>query len=117
MKDYSYISISLRELLIESHHGVLAARAVLTPINIRLTKAEVLYILEHSGSKLILIDSEYLQLIEGAKIPVVINMDTGMPSDPYEQFLADGRKFSEEKGWLGLEPEIHDDAPATLCYT
>ncbi|KAF9068075.1 hypothetical protein BDP27DRAFT_1295660 [Rhodocollybia butyracea] len=94
-----------------------AARVIATAINTRLTHQEVAYILEHSGSKLILVDSEYAHLIKGTNIPFVISNDTGKSDDPYEQFLSEGRRFGAEKGWLGLEMEADENAPAFLCYT
>ncbi|KAJ4486319.1 acetyl-CoA synthetase-like protein [Lentinula aciculospora] len=97
--------------------SALAARVILTTINTRLTPQEVAYILEHSGSKLILIDYEYLHLIEGTRIRVVVSNDTGRNGDPYEQFLSEGRQFSDEKGWLGLEMEPDENTPTMLCYT
>lgn len=101
----------------EAYHGVLGARAVICPINTRLTPGEVDYILEHSGSRLILVDHEYTHLVKGAKVPVVVINDTGREDDPYEQFLSAGRKFSGERGWPGLEWERDEDAACALCYT
>jgi long-subunit acyl-CoA synthetase (AMP-forming) len=99
-------------------NGVLAARAIVTPINIRLKPEEVGYILEHSGSKLILVDHEFTHLVPNAtKACVIISRDTGRVSDPYEEFLSKGRRFSKEKGWAGLEMELDENAPAVLCYT
>ncbi|KAJ3895067.1 hypothetical protein GG344DRAFT_39686 [Lentinula edodes] len=104
-------------MMADALQGALAARVILTAINIRLTPQEVAYILEHSGSKLILIDSEYLHLIEGTRIPFVVSNDSGNSGDPYERFLSEGRQFSGEKGWSGLEMEADENAPAMLCYT
>ena len=101
----------------EAHHGIIAARAVLTPINTRLTKGEVKYILEHSQSRLILVDHEYVHLVSDTKIPVIVSKDTGRFGCPYEDFLSKGRQHSKEMGWAGLELELNEDAPATLCYT
>ncbi|KAG8903462.1 hypothetical protein FRC00_000058, partial [Tulasnella sp. 408] len=86
----------------------------------RLKKAEIQYILEHSGSKLILVDHEFLPLVEGTTtIPIVVSKDTGRDNvgDPYEDFLNKGRAFSQEQGWLGLELEPDENANASLCYT
>lgn len=88
-----------------------------TPINIRLKPTEVEYIIEHSGSKLILCDREYLHLLAGVRVPVIICDDTGKPGDPYEQFLAKGREYSAERSWQGLEAEPDENAASTLCYT
>ncbi|KAI5122560.1 hypothetical protein M0805_004779 [Coniferiporia weirii] len=104
-------------LIAEALHGVLAARAVATPINTRLTKGEIEYILEHSESKIILADHEYVHLVKDAKAPVVISKDTGRFGCPYEDFLSKGRQHSNERGWGGLVMEPNEDAAATLCYT
>lgn len=101
----------------DAHHGILAARAVICPINTRLTVPEVSYILEHSGAKLILADYEYLHLVKDAKVRIVVSNDTGREGDPYEDFLNSGRRFSRERGWGGLEWEPDENAAAALCYT
>jgi len=104
-------------LIADAHYGVLAARAILTPINTRLKPQEVTYILEHSGSRLILVDHEYTSLIQGTNIPTIISHDTGSPEDPYEMFLTNGRLFSREMGWAGLDAEADENAACVLCYT
>ena len=96
---------------------MLAARAVICPINTRLTQPEVAYILEHIGAKLIFVDHEYTHLVRGASAPVIVVNDTGREDCPYEQFLTSGRKFSAERGWAGLEWERDEDAPCALNYT
>lgn len=101
----------------DAHFGVLAARAVLTPINTRLTPLEVAYILEHSESKLILVDHEYLHLLPNTRVTTIVCHDTGRLGDPYEDFLSNGREFSSERGWPGLDVEPNEDVPAVLCYT
>lgn len=104
-------------LIADAHFGVLAARAILTTINTRLNPQEVAYILEHSGSRLILVDHEYTHLIQGTNIPTIISQDTGKPEDPYERFLSNGRIFSREMGWAGLDAEPDENAACVLCYT
>ncbi|KAF8559224.1 acetyl-CoA synthetase-like protein [Imleria badia] len=104
-------------MIADAHFGVLAARAILTPINTRLTPPEIAYILDHSESKLILVDHEYLHLIPDTKVPTIVCHDTGRLGDPYEDFLSAGRKFSAERGWTGLDAEPNEDASAVLCYT
>ncbi|KAK0465419.1 AMP-dependent synthetase and ligase [Desarmillaria tabescens] len=94
-------------------HGVLAARAILTPINTRLRPQEP----NHSGASLILIDEELLPLIAGSKLPRIVCKDTGRSDDPYEQFLSEGRRYSQERGWAGLDVEPDENAGALLCYT
>ncbi|KAJ7107624.1 hypothetical protein C8R43DRAFT_905737 [Mycena crocata] len=105
-------------LIADAHHGVLAAQAVLCLINTRLRPSEVAYILDHSGSSIILVDHEYQHLLPpNLKTPVVVSHDTGRQGDPYEQFLTNGRNFSQERGWYGLEYHADESASAVLCYT
>lgn len=47
--------------------------AVVIPINIRLTKSEVAYIVDHSDAKLIIFDSEFGELIEQSRSTKVIH--------------------------------------------
>lgn len=95
----------------------MAARAIVTPINTRLKPSEVAYIVEHSQCKLLLIDYEYTKLVAGLNVPLIISNDTGRVGDPYEEFLSEGRRFSNGRGWPGLEPESDENAAAVLCYT
>jgi long-subunit acyl-CoA synthetase (AMP-forming) len=101
----------------------MAARAVITPLNYRLLPNEIEYILEHSGSKLILVDHELTHLVPASFTKkhgpnsVIVSHDTGRPGCPYEAFLGKGRAFSRERGWAGLPAETDEDAPCSLCYT
>ncbi|KAL0950993.1 hypothetical protein HGRIS_007738 [Hohenbuehelia grisea] len=104
-------------MIADAHFGVLAARAIITPINTRLKQSEVSYILEHSRARLIICDYEYQHLVDGAAIPLIICNDTGRHGDPYEDFLLSGRRFSREQGWPGLESETDENVGAVLCYT
>ncbi|EIN13490.1 acetyl-CoA synthetase-like protein [Punctularia strigosozonata HHB-11173 SS5] len=109
-------------LIADAHQATLAARCIITPINTRLTRPEVSYILQHSGARLILIDREYLHLLDGPEgnplgAQVVVSHDSGRAGDPYEEFLKEGRRASGERGWPGLEVETDEDAGAALCYT
>lgn len=97
--------------------GVIGARAIATTINTRLTKPEVAYILEHSGSRIIFVDHEYAHLVQGAKARIIICKDTGRAGCPYEDFLSSGRRFSRERGWAGLEMDADENKPLSLNYT
>lgn len=104
-------------MIADAHFGVIAARAILTPINTRLTSHEIAYIIDHSDAKLILVDHEYSHLLPTSKVRAVVCHDTGRRGDPYEEFLSSGRKFSRERGWAGLDVETNEDTGAVLCYT
>ena len=50
--------------MIECFYGIGQMGAVMVPLNIRLAEEEVLYILEHSDSKAVIVDSEYGSMID-----------------------------------------------------
>ncbi|KAH6917238.1 AMP-dependent synthetase and ligase [Coprinopsis sp. MPI-PUGE-AT-0042] len=104
-------------LIADAHFGVLAARGILVPVNTRLKPHEVQYILEHSGARIILVDHEYTNLIGPTETKVIVSHDTGRAGDPYEEFLTEGRIFSGERAWQGLDTEADENASAILCYT
>jgi hypothetical protein len=83
----------------------------------RLLKSDIEYIINHSGAKLILVDHEYAPLVKDCQVPTIVSKDTGRVGDPYEEFLSEGRRFSQEKGWPGLDQEWDECANATLNYT
>ena len=84
----------------------------------RITKPEVDYILEHSGSSLILCDKQYQNLVtHSSKYSVIICDDSSPPHDPYENLLKEGREFGKGKGWESIELETDEFAALSLCYT
>lgn len=96
-----------------------AIHAVIVPMNIRLTKPEVNYILEHSGSKLVIVDHEFAKLAEDFKGEVIISKDSGGrdPTDPYEQLIESGRHDADTTGWAGHTLIEDEDANLAICYT
>jgi fatty-acyl-CoA synthase len=77
--------------MLEAHFGVPAAGGILVPINTRLGSEEVGYILEHSGARHLLVDTELEHVVAGldlAGATVIRSADTGAGDDPYEQLLA-----------------------------
>lgn len=50
--------------LLEAYYGVLEARAVLLPLNIRLAPQEIAFILNDSGAKLLFLEKQFLQMVE-----------------------------------------------------
>uniref|UniRef100_D8PKA9 AMP-dependent synthetase/ligase domain-containing protein n=1 Tax=Schizophyllum commune (strain H4-8 / FGSC 9210) TaxID=578458 RepID=D8PKA9_SCHCM len=104
-------------MIADSYFGVLAARAIVCAVNTRLRPDDVKYIIEHSGSRFILVDHEFTHLLKGINLPTIVCHDTGRAGDPYEDFLTSGRAFSRERGWLGLDVEADENAAAVLCYT
>ncbi|MDN3553098.1 acyl-CoA synthetase [Halomonas almeriensis] len=86
----------------EAHFGIPMLGAVLNAINVRLDPDSVAFILEHSRSRLLLVDPEYADVVRqaierlGCPAPVVINVadpafsdDTFIGELEYEALLAD----------------------------
>src|SRR5919199_3259900 len=78
--------------MLEAHFAVPLAGLVLVAINTRLSAGEVEYIINHSGSKMVFVDAELEELLEGVDESVerVRIDDTGEEGDPYEDYLAEG---------------------------
>ncbi|MEM7041787.1 MAG: acyl-CoA synthetase [Pseudomonadota bacterium] len=89
--------------MLEAHHGVPMAGAVLNALNVRLEAEAIAYILDHGEAKVLLTDTEFSPVIEEALAlatvePVVIDvvdMEEGALGDrlgdiSYEQLLEEG---------------------------
>ena len=109
----------------EAHFAVPMIGAVLNTINIRLDARTISYILSHSNSKIIFVDTEFLPIVKKAfqigkhKIPIIfINDDKKFSKNiyggqSYENFLnkSNLRDFK-------FNLAIHDEwFPISLCYT
>ncbi len=92
--------------LVEAHFAVPAAGGVLVALNTRLNAAEIEAILRHAGARFLFVDRELASLVspDAGEIAVVRIDDTGLPDDPYEEYLAGG-SAEESASWLGDEDE------------
>lgn len=114
--------------MVEAHYGVPLTRAVLNSINTRLDAATVAFILQHSDSKVVLVDREFSGVMAealaivaraGGRRPTVIDVDDVLydgPGQPvgdsgYEALLAEG-----DPAYAGSLPEDEWDAIG-LNYT
>jgi fatty-acyl-CoA synthase len=98
--------------MLEGKFGVPAAGGVLVPINVRLVREEVAYILDHSGARFAVVDHELRHLAEGAPgVEVIVDGDTGEPDDAYERFLASG------SGSFEPEPVRDEEDVISINYT
>jgi fatty-acyl-CoA synthase len=92
----------------EAHFGVPMVGAVLNAINIRLDPEAVAFILDHSRSRLLLVDPEYVDVVEKAlarlegPVPKVINVSD--PSQGVERFIGE----LEYEALLAEQPELDD---------
>jgi fatty-acyl-CoA synthase len=101
---------------LESFYSVPQIGAVLVPVNCRLSPSDFVYLIEHSGSRVICVHSDYLDAIDSvrARIPGV------------EHFVA---LEGSRGGWLDYEqaiaaappafdrPEIDENGVLTINYT
>jgi fatty-acyl-CoA synthase len=71
--------------MLEAHYGVPAAGAVLVAINIRLTAEEIAYIVDHSGSRVLVVDPSLAQLVTDLDIEHLLVTGEG---GAYEALLA-----------------------------
>jgi fatty-acyl-CoA synthase len=78
--------------MLEGTFAIPAAGLAMVPINTRLSADEVEYIVEHSKSKIVFVDAELEELLEGVDegVEIVRIDDTGDKGDPYEDYLAEG---------------------------
>ncbi len=89
----------------EAHFGVPAAGAVLNAINVRLDVNSVAYILDHSGARVVLADTQFLELVEAACElcpsggPAIVEV-----ADPRAGFPASGRHSEYEEVLAAADP-------------
>ena len=81
----AFLSFNNNELL-EGYYGVPLAGAIVMPLNVRLTPAELTGILNHAEPALLIYESEFKPLVE--RLPVRRTLEIG---PEYEAFLAAGR--------------------------
>ena len=84
-------------VLLEAHYGVPFAGAVLVALNMRLTAADLTYIIEHSDAKLIIYDVEFEDTAHAiaAAIKHKLKLIRAGGDDQYEKFLTDATPYTE----------------------
>jgi len=97
--------------MLEAHFGVPAAGGILVAVNNRLSGAEVGYILQHSGARYLLVDAALEAHADVPGVTVVRCDGTGVPGDPYEDFLA-GASPARPASWLE-----HEEETISINYT
>lgn len=85
----AYLSFNNHQLL-EGYYGVVIAHGVVMPLNVRLSTVEFTNILNHSGARFLLYETEFAELVEKLRpecktIEQFITLD-----DAYESFLSTG---------------------------
>ena len=107
----AYLSFNNHQLL-EGYYGVVQARGIVMPLNVRLSELELTNILNHSGAKMLLFEADFAPMIEKLRrsCPAVerwISLDEKLPiSDlTYEELIDQGHAeradiFSYDEGSL-----------------
>lgn len=96
----------------EAHFGVPACGAVLNTINTRLDVDTVAYIFDHGGAKVVLVDSQFLDLAEAASAqmegaaPTIIEV-----ADAASGWPASGRHPEYEAVLAGADPDFDWEMP------
>jgi fatty-acyl-CoA synthase len=62
----AYLSFNNHQLL-EGYYGVVQARAIVMPLNVRLAEAELGAILQHAGAKMVIFETDFAALVERLK--------------------------------------------------
>ena len=108
--------------MLEGHYGPMRIGAVLVAINFRLSAREITYILNHSGAKVLVFDSEFApkvrEMMDGLETVVTFVQvadaaprDDSIPGPDYEEFLASAPAGEHR---AGLESET---ATVAINYT
>lgn len=92
----AYLSFNNHQLL-EGYFGVIQAGAIVTPLNVRLTPAELTAILNHSGARMLIFENDFAPLVEQLRpvCPsiekcVAIDEKTSVSDFTYEELLDRG---------------------------
>src|SRR5699024_654155 len=64
-KDHIAVILPNTHYMLESFYGISQLGAVMVPINYRLNAEDMEYILTHSDAKMLIVDEEFAQTIEG----------------------------------------------------
>ncbi len=107
--------------LLEAYFGVIEAGAILLPLNIRLSAAELTFVLEDSGASILFIDPQFLPLVESfrshlssvrlfCQLDGEVKQDWLMPSN-YDACIAGSTPFHCD---IML---VDEDAVAEIFYT
>ena len=84
-------------VLLEAHYGVPFAGAVLVALNVRLTAADLTYIIDHSDAHILIYDVEFEDTarIIAARAKRKLTLVRAGGNDQYEKFIADAGALTE----------------------
>ena len=85
----AYLSFNNHQLL-EGYYGVVMAHGIVMPLNVRLSPVEFINILNHSGARFLLYETEFAELVEKLRLECKA-LEHYIPLDAaYESFLCTG---------------------------
>jgi fatty-acyl-CoA synthase len=103
----------------ELYFGIPGIGAVLLQMNLRLHPEELVYILEHSGAKLVFVDESLLplaaRLMEKVKFKCVVMSDGKPPETPFETYSYE--ELLKEQSDKYDFPVIDERSAYSACYT
>jgi len=103
----------------ELYFGIPGIGAVLLQMNLRLHPGELVYILEHSGAKLVFVDESLLplaaRLMEKVKFKCVVMSDGKPPETPFETYSYE--ELLKEQSDKFDFPVIDERSAYSACYT
>ncbi|OTB05019.1 hypothetical protein M426DRAFT_320338 [Hypoxylon sp. CI-4A] len=115
---------------LESIFGIIAAGAVIVPVNYRLKADDITYIFDFAEVDSIIVDNEYLSLLDDFKkshprVPFIIDLDTdateGELCGPFDEAVLEGLQYEKahgSKGWSGLHTHaVHEDDMIAIPFT
>ena len=113
----AYLSFNNHQLL-EGYYGVVMARGVVMPLNVRLTAAELTGILNHSGARMLIFENDFAPLVDALRKAcpaierfVTIDERTSTADLTYEALISSGRL--ERVDYTSFD----ENATAELFYT
>jgi len=113
----AFLSFNNHQLL-EGYYAAPMARAIVMPLNVRLSIQELVPILNHSGAKMLLFENDFLPLVEQIKAAcgaiqrfVTLNEKTGPADLSYEEMIAGGK--NQPVDYMTFD----ENAIAELFYT
>lgn len=118
----AYLSFNTHQLL-EGYYGVVLARAIVMPLNVRLSPVELKNILNHSGARMLLFENDFAPLVQQLKpacpaIERFVALDERPPGSAdltahfsYEELLAQGKPGRTDVF------QIDENSIAELFYT
>src|SRR5271166_5780039 len=113
----AYLSFNNHQLL-EGYYGVVQARAIVMPLNVRLSPLELVNILNHSGARMVIFENDFADTIGQLRkaCPEVarwVSIDAKIPSADYSYEELVDKGHPERADILGID----ENSVAELFYT